>query len=472
MLDEHTRATILKLHETGHGSRAIARALKVSRGAVRKVIVSGSCRVSPLSRPEKAEAYHDVIIEQFARCKGNLVRVHEELDALGAKLSYQALTAYCRRHGIGHEPKQPAGQYDHKPGKEMQHDTSPHPAHIAGHEQKVQIAGLALAYSRLAYIQLYPRFTRFECKVFLDDALDYVGGVCKVCMVDNTSVIVLRGTGADMVPAAEMAGFAERRGFAFVAHEKGDANRSAVVEGLFNYVQMNFLAGRVFVDFADANRQAVVWCDKINAKFSRKLHGSRRQLFANEQSHLLPLPTWRPLVYRLFHRIVDLEGYVNVHAFRYEVAAKHIGRRIEVRETKSQLLFFEGPRLIATHERRYNGSNRIRLPESEREERKRRRRDRTVAEERQLCAELPDFQQYVSELRKRAPRGRCITRLRHLRRILRDYPRAPLLKALRDAAHYGLYDLDRVERMVLKNIQGDFFPRIGFEFRDGNEGED
>ena len=30
-------------------------------------------------------------------CKGNLVRVHEELGRQGATLSYQSLTAYCRR---------------------------------------------------------------------------------------------------------------------------------------------------------------------------------------------------------------------------------------------------------------------------------------------------------------------------------------------------------------------------------------
>lgn len=468
MLDEHTRTTILKLHEAGHGKRAIARAVKVSRAAVRKVLTSGSCRVEPLCRPEKGEAHHDDIVEQFTRCNGNLIRVHEELEAQGAALSYQALTAYCRRHGIGYEPPQPAGQYDHKPSKEMQHDTSPHQAHIGGRLQKVQIAGLALAYSRLSYIQLYPRFTRFECKVFLDDALDYVGGVCEICMVDNTSVIVLRGTGADMVPAPEMAAFAEQRGFEFRAHEKGDANRSAVVENLFNYAQNNFLAGREFADFADANRRAVAWCDKINAQSSRKLHASRRELFAKEQSLLRPLPIWRPEIYRLFDRIVDLEGYVNVHAFRYEVAAKYIGRRIEVRETKSQLLFFVGPRLIATHERSHDGTTRVRLPESEREDRKRQRRERIAAEERQLLAELPGFQQYIVELRKRAPRGRAVSRLRRLWRMLRDYPRAPLLEALRDAAHYGLYDLDRVERMALKNIQGDFFPGFG----SGDEDED
>lgn len=472
MLDEHTRMTILKLHEAGNSKRAIARALKVSRGAVRDVLSSGSITVSALSRPEKAETHHDTIVEQLARCKGNLVRVHEELEAQGAELSYQALTAYCRRHGIGHEPPQPAGQYPHKPAKEMQHDTSPHPAHIAGREQKVQIAGLALAYSRLAYIQLYPRFTRFECKVFLDDAIEYVGGVCDICMIDNTSVIVLRGTGAEMVPVPEMSAFADQRGFEFHAHEKGDANRSAVVEGLFNFVQQNFLAGREFRDFADANREAVVWCDKINAKFSRKLHASRRELFANEQARLKPLPIWRPQVYRRLDRIVDLEGYVNVHAIRYEVPAKLIGRRIEVRETKAQLLLFHGPRLIATHERSYDGPKRVRLPESEREDRKRRRRDTTVAEERQLRAELPDFGEYVSELRTHAPRGRAVARLRRVRRMIRDYPRAPLLEALRDAAHYGLYDLDRVERMVLKNIQGDFFPHFGFDDSDDDRDED
>ena len=46
-------------------------------------------------------------------------------------------------------------------------------------------------------------------------------------MIDNTHVIVLRGTGALMIPVPEMEAFALRYGFIFKAHEKGDANRSA-----------------------------------------------------------------------------------------------------------------------------------------------------------------------------------------------------------------------------------------------------
>jgi hypothetical protein len=341
----------------------------------------------------------------------------------------------------------------------MQHDTSPHSAHIGGRERSVQIAGLALAYSRLAYVQLYPRFTRFECKIFLDDALDYMGGACSVCMIDNTSVIVLRGTGEQMVPVPEMFSFSEARGFAFRAHEKGDANRSAVVEGLFNFVQNNFLVGRTFDDFDHANREAVIWCDKINAAFSRKLHSSRRELFAAESHLLRPLPAWRSPVYRIHNRIVDLEGFVNVHTCRYEVPARYIGHRLEVRETKTRIQILDGPRVVATHPRRTDGPQRVRLPESERIQRKRRRNEQLLAEQRQLHAELPEFAGWITELHHRAPRGRAVARLRHLRRLLRDYPQSPLLEALRDAVRYGLYDLERIETMILRNIRHDYFPR-------------
>jgi hypothetical protein len=262
-----------------------------------------------------------------------------------------------------------------------------------------------------------------------------------------------------MVPVPEMASFAEARGFQFRAHEKGDANRSAVVEGLFDYVQNNFLVGRKFRDFDHANHEAVAWCDKINAAFSRKLHSSRRDLFAAEGHRLRALPVWRSPVYRIHTRIVDLESYVNVHTFRFEVPARFIGHQLEVRETKTEMQIFDGSRVVATHPRRLDGPKRARLPKSEQVERVRHRDEQLVAEERQLHVELPDFAVWITELRRRAPRGRAITRLRHLRRLLRDYPEAPLRDALRDAALYGLYDIERIETMVLRNIRHDYYPR-------------
>ena len=48
---------------------------------------------------------------------GESVRVHEELVAAGAELSYPALTAFCRRHHIGYQPPVPAGRYDFSAGE-------------------------------------------------------------------------------------------------------------------------------------------------------------------------------------------------------------------------------------------------------------------------------------------------------------------------------------------------------------------
>ena len=91
--------------------------LGVSRVAVRKVLRANSTAVPELPRTEKAEPYRQQILELFDQCKGNLVRVHEELVAGGAQLSYPALTAFCRRHGIGYQPPVAAGQYDFAPGE-------------------------------------------------------------------------------------------------------------------------------------------------------------------------------------------------------------------------------------------------------------------------------------------------------------------------------------------------------------------
>lgn len=47
--------------------------------------------------------------------------------------------------------------------------------------------------------------------------------------------------------------------------------------------------------------------------------------------------------------------------------------------------------------------------------------------------------------------------LRQLLRLVREYPREPFLAAVQETARYGLYDLDRLERMILRRLQRDFF---------------
>ena len=461
MLDQTTRAAILRLRLEGHGSGRIARVIGISRNAVRRVLRAGTVEVPRLERPELGEAHRAEIAGLYAACKGNLVRVHEKLRDAGATLSYQALTAFCRRHDIVREPAKPTGQYHFGPGEEMQHDTSPHDAKVGGKIRRVQTASLVLCYCRMIFIQCFASFTRFACKLFLADALRYFGGAAHRCMIDNTHVVVLHGTGKEMVPVPEMAAFGDRYGFTFAAHEKGDANRSARVERPFDYIENNFLAGREFRDLDDLNAQALAWCDKVNATRRRHLHASPRELLVAEQPHLVPLPIWVPDVYLLHHRIVDVEGYVSVNGMRYSAPWLLIGRQVEVRETRAEIQIFEGPRLVGAHKKAQDlGQGRATLPEHRPARGQGGTPSAPAVEERQLLETAPEIAAYVAALKQHAA-GRGTVALRRLQRLLREYPRQPVIEAIRAAETYGLFDLERLERMVLRGIARDFFPPGG-----------
>ena len=196
MLSQAQRTAILELSAKGVSKREISHVLQLSRLTVRKVLRANSSDVPEIHRAEKAEPYREQILELLKSCKGNLVRVHEDLVASGAVLSYQALTGFCRRQGIGQTPIKLAGQYHFEPGVEMQHDTSPHSVEVGGRKYKAQTASGVLCYSRMLFFQINPTFNRFDCKLFLTDALREVpsgpGGVVERVMIDNTHVVVLR----------------------------------------------------------------------------------------------------------------------------------------------------------------------------------------------------------------------------------------------------------------------------------------
>ena len=469
MLSQSQRTTILELHAQGVSNREIARVLNISRLSVRKVLRLNSPALPVLVRPEKAEAYRIQILELLASHKGNLVRVHEELVSRGADVSYPALTAFCRRHGIGQQPKVASGRYHFQPGEELQHDTSPHETEIAGKKRNIQTASAVLCYSRMVFFQCYPAFQRFDCKVFLTDALRYFGGSTQRVMIDNTHVVVLRGTGAAMVPVPEMEAFGERFGFRFAAHERGDANRSARVERPFDFINNNFLAGRTFSSWEDLNQQARQWCDRVNGTYKKHLRAVPRELFAGERLHLKPLPVWIPEVYRLHERIVDVEGYVALHSSRYSVPVDWIGRRVEVRETKDKLEIQLDPRHIVTHRRVPEGDyQRITLAEHRPPRGQGIKRTDPYPEEQAILQTAPELADYLAALKKRGHRYLTIV-LRQLLRIVREYPRQPVVAAVSEATRYGLYDLDRLERMILRRIARDYFLIDGWK---GNPDED
>jgi transposase len=457
MLSQAQRTAILELSAKGVSKREIAQVLRLSRPTVRKVLRENSTNVPEIQRAEKAEPYREQILELLTSCKGNLVRVHEELVAGGAVLSYPALTGFCRRQGIGQTPIVPAGQYHFEPGVEMQHDTSPHTVEVGGRKYKAQTASAVLCYSRMLFFQINPTFQRFDCKVFLTDALRFAGGAPERVMIDNTHVVVLRGTGREMIPVPEMEAFAERFGFRFVAHAIGNANRSARVERPFFFIENNFLAGRTFASWEDLNQQARHWCDKVNSTYKKHIRAVPRELFAVERMHLKPLPAWIPEVYRLHQRTVDVEGYVSVNSIRYSVPVAWIGHRVEVRETRDKIEIEMDARHIVTHARAVTPlSQRITLAAHRPPRGEGFKRSDPHPEEKAIVEAAPEAALYVAALKQKSRKVVALA-LRQLLRLLREYPREPFLAAVQEAARYGLYDLDRLERMILRRVAREYF---------------
>jgi transposase len=458
MLDQDTRTAILRLRREGHGIRTIARHMRISRNAVRRVLHSGTAEVPALEREESLWPHLHRIQQLYRACEGNRQRVFEELVAEKIAVSYSTLTAFCRRHGIGVTPKRRVGRYSFTPGQEMQHDTSPHTVMVGERRTALHCASVVFCYSRMLYAQAYPRWSRFECKLFLTDALSFFQGTAEACMVDNSSVVIARGAGADAVVAPEMKAFAERFGFRFLAHAVGHADRSARVERQFHYIEHNFYPGRRFESLKDLNRQLRLWCDQVNRRPKRALGASPREAFITEQPHLRPLPRYIQPVYEPYTRRVSVEGYVNLHTNRYSVPTAWIGRTLEVRETKDQVRIFDGHRLVATHTRIDRGKGqRSTLPEHQDAARwKRHRRTAPLPEEGALRTAAPELARLVDQI-KRHDRAQAVRRLRQLYRIYVDYPLEVIRPAIATALDYGLLDLVRIEQMILRRLAGTYF---------------
>lgn len=458
--DAETRGAVLLLHKKGYGLRAISQSLGLSRNTVRRIVRSQRKEVVTIERTERLTEHDARIRELFATCEGNRQRVHEELAHGGVAVPYATLTAYCRRHGLGVAKKQPAGTYVFSAGKEMQHDTSPHTVLLGASLVSLQCASLVLCYSRRRYVQLYRRWTRFWVKSFLTAAFRRFEGVAEQCMLDNSHVVLAGGTGANAIVAPEMVAFAKRFDFTFVAHEKGDANRSAHVERGFDYVSRNFYPGRKFVDLDDANAQLIEWCDKDDLRPRRALGNARPiDLFVAEKPNLKPLPLYVPEPSQRWDRTVDTEGYVHLHTNRYSAPLDLLEHDVVVYESKSHVRIFKGLVERCAHARLPEGARqRAMLPEHEAERRRSKLNVRALPrpEESRLRAASPVLGRLVTELKARQG-GRATRLLRQLDRMWKEYPTEPLCAAVEHAMTYGLFDLERIERMVLERVAGDYF---------------
>lgn len=434
--------------------REISRLLRLSRNTVRRILRAPQRAPAREAAPDPA--LQQRLAQLYARSRGNAVRMGQILaDEDGVQPPYSTLTRWVREAELREPPKR-SGQYHFAPGQEMQHDTSPHRVELAGKTLTAQCAGVTLAYSRRLFIQYYPRFTRFECKHFLLQGARFMDGCAQRCVIDNTSVVLAGGAGEDAVIAPEMAAFARSLGFEFMAHRVRDPNRKGRIEKPFAWVEGNFLPGRSFASFDDLNAQALRWCIEVaNAKPRRVLGMSAEAAYVIEKPHLRCLPTLLPALYEVFDRVVDLYGFVSVDTNRYSAPQRLVGKTVTVYKHYATIEIHYRrmsvaihPRLLGVRDARHTLPGHHTLPQ---------RAPRQPSLQAQLLrGEHAALDAYVGALSAHL-RGRGTRALNRLLQLKRSYPAQPFLAAVQQALKYGLFDLNRLETLVLRHVAGDFF---------------
>ena len=134
-----------------------------------------------------------------------------------------------------------------------------------------------------------------------------------------------------------------------------------------------------------------------------------------------------------------------------------MGRRVEVRETAVRVEIELDARNIVRHARVATPEKmRITLAEHRPPRGEGIRRSDPHPAEQAILEAAPAIAAYVASLKKKGRKMPAFA-LRQLLRMLKEYPREPFLSAVGEAARFGLYDLDRVERMILQRVARDYF---------------
>jgi len=197
-----------------------------------------------------------------------------------------------------------------RPGEEMQHDTSPYVLDLGGKKRRLECSELYFRYSKMRYTVFYPSFDRFTMKAFFHEALTYFGYSADRCVIDNTHLAVLRGTGKNAIFVPEMIAFGKSMGFTWLAHERMHSDRKGGKERGFRTINENFLPGRAFKNLQDLNQQAFNWATQRFAKRPLSKTGLiPLELFEQEKSLLNKIPEGFPPPYREHTRTTDEYGY-------------------------------------------------------------------------------------------------------------------------------------------------------------------
>lgn len=318
----------------------------IDRKSVKKIVGNQGATIRK-QRSDKLVLDEELIIKTFKKCDEWGERTHEELEKLGIKIAYPTLMKKIREMVLKENAERFSTPSPDVPGAEFQHDLSPYVVKVGDQRLKLQASMLHYRYSKMNYLKFYSSFNRFNMKSFFYEAFQYFGYVPKQCVIDNTSLVIDRGSGKNAVFNKDMVDFAKCFGFDWYAHAIKHSDRKAGVERSFYTITTNFFPGREFLSLEDLNGQAKKWCESRFKKMNKNkiIPIDRFEYEKDFMTKVIP-DVGEP--YQHHARIVDQEGYIAFGTNLYWSFAKK-NSEVTVLQYTDRIMLYQARKLIGEH---------------------------------------------------------------------------------------------------------------------------
>jgi transposase len=233
-----------------------------------------------------------------------------------------------------------------------------------GHRRSLLAFVMVLSWSRRIFLRFFRDGTTASFLQGHLEAFEAFQGVPRVILCDNLKSAVLERRGAAVRFNDLLLEFASAYRFEPrpVAVRRG--NEKGRVERAIRYIRESFFAARAFRDLDDLNAQARAWCLSDADNRTPREHGGRsvRDLFAEEQGRLLPLPEDRPTVCDRVVAVVGKTPYVRFDRNDYSVPADRVRRALVVEATEQRVRIFEDTTIVAEHPRCWGAHQTLEAP--------------------------------------------------------------------------------------------------------------
>ena len=348
--------------------KEIARDLHIARNTVRKILRSGETsfsyerEVQPLPKigpwKERLDELLRVNATRSTRERLTLIRVYEELRALGYTGSYDAVRRYARgwtkeRGAITAEAFVPL---TFAPGEAYQFDWSHEIVVIAGVTSTVKVAHVRLCHSRMMFVRAYPRETQEMVFDAHDRAFGFFKGACSRGIYDNMKTAVETVfVGKDRAYNRRFLQMCGHYLVEPVACTPASGWEKGQVENQVGLVRERFFTPRLRVKSYDELNAWLI--DKCVAYAKAHKHPELAEqtvwdVFEEERPKLLPVAGR----FDGFHAVpasVSKTCLVRFDNNKYSVVSRAVGRPVEVQAYADRIVIRQDGAVVAEHARAF-----------------------------------------------------------------------------------------------------------------------